>query len=308
MQDKKKKQKSFTLHLFRKINISNAKHYVKKGEGFTLIELLVVISIIGLLSSIVLVATKGARGKARIAAGLQFSASIHHALGAYIVGEWKFEEGDDNTCGLGDYNDFCDTSGNENHGQNVGDISRPPNSEIPQLGRYGKFGAGDEVKIQNSDSLEEIISNQKVTVELWLYPEDLSNDDYFVYWEYNFALVYNSNNNVIKFGLRAATPAATPVDPSTSSSLNPLKINKWHHIVGTYNGSEIKIFVNGKQSGDTADITGASFSLHAGFLHLGEEHSGFIDEVRIYSKGLTPAQIQKLYAEGARKRGLLVEK
>lgn len=37
----------------------------KNGAGFTLIELLVVISIIGLLVSLVLVSTRGTRGKAR---------------------------------------------------------------------------------------------------------------------------------------------------------------------------------------------------------------------------------------------------
>jgi len=50
-----KKQKSFTLQNFLKKNLG----------GFTLIELLVVISIIGLLTSIVLVSIRGTRGKAR---------------------------------------------------------------------------------------------------------------------------------------------------------------------------------------------------------------------------------------------------
>ncbi len=42
-----------------------------KNKGFTLIELLVVIAVIGLLSSIVLVSTKGAREKAKMARAQQ---------------------------------------------------------------------------------------------------------------------------------------------------------------------------------------------------------------------------------------------
>ena len=64
-----------------------------KLNGFTLVELLVVISIIGLLSSIVLVSFSNSRDKARLAKSQQFDAQISHALGAYAVGIWRFEEG-----------------------------------------------------------------------------------------------------------------------------------------------------------------------------------------------------------------------
>ena len=66
---------------------------MKKQKAFTLIELLVVLAVIGLLASIVLVSLKGTRERARIANALQFSAQVHHALGAYASGVWDFNEG-----------------------------------------------------------------------------------------------------------------------------------------------------------------------------------------------------------------------
>ena len=63
-----------------------------KTRAFTLIELLVVVSIIGVLSSITLVALNSAREKARIASLLQFDANIQRALGDKLIAAYEFSD------------------------------------------------------------------------------------------------------------------------------------------------------------------------------------------------------------------------
>ena len=57
------------------------------------------------------------------------------------------------------------------------------------------------------------------------------------------------------------------------------------------------------------DVTGTGISKDAfiGFDDVGNYFHGLIDEVRIYEEVLTSAQIKKLYAKGAEKRGLLTK-
>ena len=75
-----------------------------------------------------------------------------------------------------------------------------------------------------------------------------------------------------------------------------LGLNTWTHLAATYDGSTLRLFVNGAQVSSKA-ITG-TIKTSAGVLRIGgngvwgEYFSGLLDEIRIYDRASTAAEIQ----------------
>ncbi|MGH7245107.1 MAG: LamG-like jellyroll fold domain-containing protein [Phycisphaerales bacterium] len=75
-------------------------------------------------------------------------------------------------------------------------------------------------------------------------------------------------------------------------------LNTWTHVAGTYDGANLRIYVNGVQRGtipQTGSVFQASIPFHIGRLDAGGSTTQFfhgtIDEVRLWNVGRTGAQI-----------------
>ena len=259
-----------------------------KSKAFTLIELLVVISIIGVIASIVLVSFSGSRDKAKIAKGQHFDAQISHALGAYAVGIWRFEEG----AGI----NIHDESGYGNHGTFYGN----PTPVFPD-GVYSgtkalQFdGVDDYVDCDNDPSLN---ITDAITIEAWIYPKTLGegNAGHIVG---GINLFYTYTNNALKFinGITAL---------SDSSAIT---LNQWQHVAFTYDRQYARFYVNSMPKGETELTT----AMNTGNYLIGARSTtgnytfnGTIDDVRIYSEALSVGQIQQHYAEGVAAHGIVL--
>jgi hypothetical protein len=109
--------------------------------------------------------------------------------------------------------------------------------------------------------------------------------------------VYNLYANTDAGGPAAfVVRAAAPNNPVGAIGASPLALNTWTHLAATYDGSMLRLYVNGVQVGSQA-MTG-SLVTSTGVLGIGgngvwgEYFQGQIDEIRIYNRALTPAQIQ----------------
>jgi len=275
------------------------------NKAFTLIELLVVISIIGLLSSIVLVATKGSRDKARIAKGLEFSQTIQNTIGSEAVGIWDF--------------DNCtaqDSSGYGNNGTINGAVcsSDTPYSAIGQgTGKNSLSfdGTDDYVNVANSTSLT---PTSAITIESWVRIDTTpTNPNQYrgIVWKSSstdpdqhvaYALALHTTTTHAKFFLSTDSPT---LNGQNITSASALPLNTWSFITGTYESSTgtMKLYINGALSKTGSLTAGATIRVSTSAVRIGINHTadyfdGLVDDVRVYSQALTQSQIQQQYVEG----------
>jgi hypothetical protein len=113
---------------------------------------------------------------------------------------------------------------------------------------------------------------------------------------HGFALEF-SNNNSILWALRTSSGWAGSVGGNAANGV-------WTHVVGTYDGTTINLYVNGILAQSVlkqGTITTSSNSLYLGRdpANLGREFHGLIDEPAIYSRALSQEEIQAIFNAGS---------
>jgi fibronectin type 3 domain-containing protein len=185
------------------------------------------------------------------------------------------------------------TAASDKAGTNTGAVSGA--TWVPG-GRYGGAlsfdGVNDWVTIPDANALD---LTTAMTLEAWVRPSALVAD-----WT---SVVFKEQSGNYAYALYANTgtsrPSANAVTGGTDHDIRgtaALPLNAWTHLAATYDGANLRLYVGGVLVG--TQVATGSIVTSTGVLHLGgnlvwgEWFQGLIDEVRIYNRALTQAEVQ----------------
>ena len=199
------------------------------------------------------------------------------------------------------FNENTGTIAYDNSGKgNNGTLTNGPTWSAS--GKYGAAisfdGTNDLVNIIDANSLD--LTNG-MTLEAWVKPGNVTGYKTVLCKENGtnnlaYALSANDNNSTVA-NQRPNTRIRIGSTTRTSTGTAKLALNTWTHIASTYDGATLRFFINGTQVSATAAtgnmVTTTNMLRIGGSPNLGTQYfAGLIDEVKIYNRALSQAEIQ----------------
>ncbi len=211
-----------------------------------------------------------------------FSAGIDPSL----MGWWKLEEGSGNVAN--------DSSGNNNNGTVNGN---PAWVAAGKIGGCIDFdGTNDYIDCGNSASLS---PTDGITLAVWLKTPGMTTT-----WAVfiskgdtgsSFRLGRNGTGTSVHFGLNGVTASGNPWFDGTRN----VSDNEWHHVAGTYDGTTMRLWVDGTQ--DTTLAATGKITVSSTRVYISENadsagryFKGMMDDVRVYNRALTQDELAQV--------------
>ena len=174
----------------------------------------------------------------------------------------------------------------------TGTLTGPTWSTAGKTGAALSFdGVNDSVRINDANDID---LTTGMTLEAWVRPTVLGNS-----WR---TVLLKEQTGHMTYALYASTDNGRPTGQAyvggerNARATAALPVNTWTHLATTYDGANLRLYVNGTQAATTA-LSGA-MAVSTGPLKVGgnalwsEWFAGLIDDVRVYDRALSATEIQ----------------
>jgi hypothetical protein len=201
-----------------------------------------------------------------------------------------------------------------NHGQLAGDVTFVP--AVVSQG-FKLDGFGDYIEIPDSPALKPA----HMSVEAWVRFDSLDTPIVSQFGALGLQyIVFKKNTRVFNFeayalrkqrdgGVDRLAFSVADVNglggTSVAYSTTPVVVGQFYHVVGTYDGSSVRLYVNGVLEGQSSVSITVDYGTRPVFIGTSGETvfdgklNGVVDEASIYNGALDPSDVAALYAAGA---------
>ncbi|MCK5480335.1 MAG: DUF2341 domain-containing protein, partial [Gammaproteobacteria bacterium] len=171
--------------------------------------------------------------------------------------------------------------------------------------------SGDQLRFDGSNDYVNVPDHPTlgitghITLEAWVNFSSINSGGWtglVTKWNHSgtgrgYGLFKHNSANAVAF---VCSPTSDGYGDAQANS--PPSLNTWYHVVGTYDGSTMRLYINGILQSDTGAISPASIYDNSEPVEIGtfEEFNdyyfnGLIDEVRIYNRSLSGDEIYRQY-------------
>ena len=137
-----------------------------------------------------------------------------------------------------------------------------------------------------------------ITLEAWVYWDDSVSHGFLGKWDYSSGkasyLILKISETKFRFYVSSTGSNASLIENGTTIT------NGWNHIVGVYDGTNIKCYLNGSVDGSAAYSDGLfpnDLNLEIG-KYASAKYPNNIAQPRIYNRALTAEEVQRNYDAG----------
>jgi len=235
------------------------------------------------------------------------SENISAAIAAdNLIGWWRFDESAGNLA--------SDSSPN-NYDATLSSLDFAIDGQAGKFNRSLRLSStSDSI---NAGDIDEIDNASEITLSAWIKMSATTGDDAIIHkgsaWGTDVAQILMWRDDVGGTSGRTNTISVYVADGDSNTRIEGTsnKVNDttlWHHAVMTYkpnSANGMRLYIDGVEDANSPVSTATITSIaNADALRIGSSVNtsavlnGDIDDVRIYSKILTPAEIEALYQQG----------